>query len=66
MIDEKTGDNVKAFEVSLTWNNPDDTEEYVENVDVEQEDENNFMFQEDKKSKKLTDEEIEKLGLFER
>jgi hypothetical protein len=66
LIDEKTGDKVKAFEVSLTWNNPDDTEEYVENVDVEQEDENNFMFQEDKKSKKLTDEEIEKLGLFER
>jgi hypothetical protein len=24
------------------------------------------MFQEDKKSKKLTDEDIEKLGLFER
>ena len=65
-IDEKTGDKVKAFEVSLTWNNPDGTEEYIENVDVEQEDVNNFMFQEDKKSKKLTDEEIEKLGLFER
>ena len=64
-IDEKTGDKVKAFEVSLTWNNPDGTEEYIENVDVEQE-EDNFMFQEDKKSKKLTDEEIEKLGLFER
>ena len=27
-IDEKTGDKVRAFEVSLTWNNPDDTEEY--------------------------------------
>jgi hypothetical protein len=67
-IDEKTGDKVKAFEVSLTWNNPDGTEEYIENVDVEQEEDyvNNFMFQEDKKSKKLTDEEIEKLGLFER
>jgi hypothetical protein len=66
-IDEKTGDKVKAFEVSLTWNNPDGSEEYIENVDVEQEDYiNNFMFQEDKKSKKLTDEEIEKLGLFER
>ena len=36
-IDEKTGDKVKAFEVSLTWNNPDGTEEYIENVDVEQE-----------------------------
>ena len=65
-IDEKTGDKVKAFEVSLTWKNPDGTEEYIENVDVEQEDINNFMFQEDQKSKKLTDEEIEKLGLFER
>ncbi len=67
-IDEKTGDKVKAFEVSLTWNNPDGTEEYIENVDVEQEEDyvNNFMFQEDKKSNKLTDEEIEKLGLFER
>ena len=65
-IDEKTGDKVKAFEVSLTWNNPDGTEEYIENVDVEQENENPFIFQEDKKPKKLTDEEIEKLGLFER
>jgi hypothetical protein len=25
-IDEKIGDKVKAFEVSLTWNNPDGTE----------------------------------------
>ncbi len=66
LIDEKTGDDVKAFEVSLTWNNPDGTEEYIENVDVEQENENIFIFQENKKSKKLTDEEIEKLGLFER
>jgi hypothetical protein len=66
LIDEKTGDKVKAFEVSLSWDNPDGTEEYIENVDVEQEDENNFIFQEEKKSKKLTDEEIEKLGLFER
>ena len=67
-IDEKTGDKVEAFEVSLTWNNPDGTEEYIENVDVEQKEDyiNNFIFQEDKKSKKLTDEEIEKLGLFER
>jgi hypothetical protein len=65
-IDEKTGDKVKAFEVSLTWNNPDGTEEYIENVDVEQENENSFIFSEDKKPKKLTDEEIEKLGLFER
>ena len=64
-IDEKTGDKVKAFEVSLSWDNPDGTEEYIENVD-KVEDENIFIFQEDEKSKKLTDEEIEELGLFER
>jgi hypothetical protein len=63
-IDEKTGDKLKAFEVSLSWDNPDGTEEYIENVD-EEEDENIFIFQ-DEKSKKLTDEDIEKLGLFER
>ena len=65
LIDEKTGDKVKAFEVSLSWDNPDGTEEYIENV-VEEEDENMFIFQEDEKSKKLTDEDIEKLGLFEK
>ena len=64
-INEKTGDKVKAFEVSLKWDNPDGTEEYIENVD-EEEDENIFIFQEDEKSKKLTDEEIEELGLFEK
>ena len=32
----------------------------------EEEDENIFIFQEDEKSKKLTDEEIEELGLFEK
>lgn len=62
MIDEKTGDKVKAFEVSLTWMNPDGAEQYIENVDVE--DESNYMiFQQ---PKKLTEEEIEKLGLFSR
>jgi hypothetical protein len=30
---------VKALEVSLSWDNPDGTEEYMENIDVE--DENN-------------------------
>jgi hypothetical protein len=57
---------VKAFEVSLTWNNPDGTEEYIENVDVVEEENNFNIFQENKKSNKLTDEDIEKLGLFER
>ena len=64
-IDEKTGDKVKAFEVSLTWNNPDGTEEYMENVDVVEE-ENIYDVFEENKSNKLTDEEIERLGLFER
>jgi len=64
-IDEKTGDKVKAFEVSLTWNNPDGTEEYIENVDVEV-DENKYNLFQENKSNKLTDEDIEKLGLFER
>ena len=65
-IDEEIGDKMKAFEVSLTWNNPDGTEEYVENVDVVEEENMFNIFQENKKSNKLTDEDIEKLGLFER
>jgi hypothetical protein len=64
-IDEKTGDKVKAFEVSLTWNNPDGTEDYIENVDVEEDETKYNVFQETKPNK-LTDEDIEKLGLFER
>ena len=56
---------MKAFEVSLTWNNPDGTEVYIENVDVVK-DENIYDTFEETKSNKLTDEEIERLGLFER
>jgi hypothetical protein len=63
-VDEKTGDKVKAFEVSLSWDNPDGTEEYIENIDVE--DENNYIVSQSKEPTKLTEEEIEKLGLFER
>jgi hypothetical protein len=65
-IDEKTGDKVKAFEVSLTWNNPDGTEEYIENVDVVEEENIYDIFGEEDKSSKLTDEEIERLGFFEK
>ena len=65
-IDEEIGDKMKAFEVSLTWNNPDGTEEYVENVDVVEEENMFNIFQEDRSNNKLTDEDIEKLGLFER
>ena len=50
---------MKAFEVSLTWNNPHGTEEYIENVDV-LEDENNYDIFEETKLNKLTDEEIER------
>jgi hypothetical protein len=64
-IDEKIGDKVKAFEVSLTWNNLDGTEVYIENVDVV-EDKNIYDTFEETKLNKLTDEEIERLGLFER
>ena|SRR5215208_1961475 len=63
-VDEKTGDKVKAFEVSLSWDNPDGTEEYIENIDVE--DENNYIVSQSKEPTKLTEEEIERLGLFER
>jgi hypothetical protein len=64
-LDRKIGDKVKAFEVSLTWNNPDGTEVYIENVDVVK-GENIYDTFEETKSNKLTDEEIERLGLFER
>ena len=64
-LDRKIGDKVKAFEVSLMWNNPDGTEVYIENVDVVK-DENIYDTFEETKSNKLTDEEIERLGLFER
>jgi len=64
-IDEKIGDKVKAFEVSLTWNNLDGMEVYIENVDVV-EDKNIYDTFEETKLNKLTDEEIERLGLFER
>ena len=63
-VDEKTGDKVKAFEVSLSWDNPDGTEEYIENINVE--DENNYIVSQSKEPTKLTEEEIERLGLFER
>ena len=53
---------MKAFEVSLSWDNPDGTEEYIENIDVE--DENNYIVPQSKEPIKLTEEEIDRLGLF--
>jgi hypothetical protein len=55
---------VKAFEVSLSWDNPDGTEEYIENIDVE--DENNYIVPQSKEPSKLTKEETDRLGLFGR
>ena len=64
MVDEETGDDMKAYEVSLSWQNSDGSEEYAENVQVE--DESNYIINPGEVSKVLSDEEIEKLGLFER
>jgi hypothetical protein len=64
MVDEEIGDDMKAYEVSLSWQNSDGSEEYAENVQVE--DESNYIINSADTSKVLTDEEIEKLGLFER
>ena len=66
MVDEDTGDDMEAFEVSLSWRNSADRfEEYAENVQIE--DESNYIINFfGETSKVLTDEEIEKLGLFER
>jgi hypothetical protein len=55
---------MKAYEVSLSWQNSDGSEEYAENVQVE--DESNYIINSADTSKVLTDEEIEELGLFER
>jgi hypothetical protein len=57
---------VKAFEVSLIWTNHDGEEEYIENVDVVKDANIYDIFEEDEKSNKSTDEEIERLGLFEK
>lgn len=62
MIDEKTGDKMEAYKVSFKWSHPDGSKGYAENVEIE--DEANYFVE--PSPKKLTDEEIEKLGLFER
>jgi len=64
MVDEETGDDMKAYEISLSWENSDGSEEYAENVQLE--DENKYIINLGGMPKPLTDEEIEKLGLFER
>ncbi|MGH9981691.1 MAG: hypothetical protein ACRD6U_09080 [Nitrososphaeraceae archaeon] len=55
---------MKVFEVSLSWDNPDGKEEYIENIDVE--DENNYIVPQSKEPTLLTEEEIDRLGLFGR
>ena len=62
-VDEETGDDTKAYEVSISWENPDGSEEYSENIQVE--DESNYILNREM-PEPLSDEEIEKLGLFER
>jgi hypothetical protein len=52
---------VKALEVSLSWDNPDGTEEYIENIDLEGE--NNYIVPQSKEPTKLTEEEIDRLAL---
>jgi hypothetical protein len=64
MVDEEIGDDMKAYEVSLSWQNSEGSEEYAENVQVE--DESNYIMNSREISKVLSDEEIQKLGLFER
>ena len=63
-VDEETGDDIKAYEVSLSWENTNGSEEYVENVQVE--DESSYMINFGENKPVLTEEEIKKLGLFER
>lgn len=55
---------MKAFVVSLSRDNPDGTEEYIENIDVE--DENNYIVPQSKEPTKLIEEEIDRSGLFGR
>ena len=64
MVDEEIGDDMEAYETSLSWQNTDGSEEYLENVQLE--DENNYITNFGKSKSTLTEEEIEKLGLFER
>jgi hypothetical protein len=64
MVDEEIGDDMEAYETSLSWENSDGSEEYAENVQLE--DESNYRLNSGDISKVLTEEEIEKLGLFER
>ena len=62
-VDEETGDDMEAYEVSLSWQNSDGSEEYVENVQLE--DEANYLLNQ-QMPRALSGEEIENLGLFER
>lgn len=64
MINEEIGDDMEAYEVSLSWQNSDGSEEYLENAQLE--DENNFIINFGEIKPTLTEEEIKKLGLFER
>ncbi len=64
MVNEEIGDDTEAYEISLSWQNSDGSEEYIENVQLE--DENNFIIDLGENKPTLTEEEIKKLGLFGR
>lgn len=64
MVNEEIGDDMEAYEISLSWKNSDGSEEYLENVQLE--DENNFIMNFGVNKPTLTEEEIKKLGLFGR
>jgi hypothetical protein len=62
MVGEETGDDMEAYKISFKWTHPDRSPGYAENVQTE--DEEDYLVE--PTPRKLTDEEIEKLGLFER
>lgn len=62
MVPEDTGDDMEAYKISFKWSHPNGSKGIAD--DVQLEDEEDYLIE--STPKKLTDEEIEKLGLFER
>jgi hypothetical protein len=62
MVGEETGDDMEAYKISFKWTHPDRSPGHAKNVEIE--DDEDYLVE--PTPKKLTDEEIEKLGLFER
>ena len=59
---EDIGDDMEAYKISFKWSHPDGSKGTADDVQVE--DEEDYLI--DSTPKKLTDKNIEKLGLFER